>query len=83
MWTEAAKKDLPIDQIVPRWCKILNASHSIPYLFRYPKDGNGIVLPGEALQELRKLLSVVADALHLDASGNAAAVRQPRSKYAQ
>jgi hypothetical protein len=77
MWTEAAKRNLPIDQIVPRWCKILNAAHGIPYLFRYPKDGAGVVLPGEALQELRQLLSVVGAALHLDESGNAAAAEQP------
>jgi hypothetical protein len=76
LWTKAAQKNLAIDPIVPRWCKGLNAAHGDPYLFRYPKHGTGVVLPGEALQELRKLLGVVADALHLDASGNAAAVRQ-------
>jgi hypothetical protein len=73
LWTEAAKRNLPIDPVAPRWCKVLNAAHGNPYLFRYPKDNTGIVLPGEVLQELRQLLSVVAASLHLDASGNACA----------
>jgi hypothetical protein len=71
LWAEAAKRRLPIDPTAPRWCKVLNAAHGDPYLFRYPRDGTGITLPGEGLYELRQLLGIVATALHLDASGNA------------
>jgi hypothetical protein len=71
LWNEAAKRGLPIKPDAPRWCRMLNAAHSEPYLFRYPKTGTGVALPGEALKGLRELLDAVRDALHLDASGNA------------
>jgi hypothetical protein len=75
LWTAAEKKGLPIDPVVPEWCKMLNAGHSdlarhAPYLFRYPKDNTGVVLSGDVVQQLRIVLTVVGDTLGLDQSGN-------------
>lgn len=70
LWTQAAARGLPIDAMVPRWCCVLNAGHGDPYLYRYPQEGTGAVIPGEGMEGLRDLLTKVAAALGLDDAGN-------------
>lgn len=63
LWVEAVAKGLQISPTIPRWCRILNAGHSDPYLFRYPKDNTGVTLPGEGLAEIQVLLDTVDAAI--------------------
>ena len=45
MWTEAAKRGLPIDANVPRWCKMLNAAHGIHIFFGTQKARPASLFP--------------------------------------
>lgn len=70
LWAEAVARGLPIEVAVPRWCHVLNAGRGDPYLYRYPQESTGTVVPGEGMEGLRDLLAKVAAALGLDGAGN-------------